>query len=78
MRQFRFANGFGASVVKDQYSYGGREGKYELAVLAWESEEDFHLTYLTSVTNDVLGWLNPDDVEKHLRDIMSLDPIQKY
>ncbi len=53
-----FENGYGASVVRHEYSYGGKAGLYELAVLDSNGE----LTYDTPVTNDVIGHLRPEDV----------------
>jgi len=53
-----FDNGYGASVVKHEFSYGGKDGLYELAVL----NKDGELCYDTSVTNDVIGYLRPEDV----------------
>ena len=63
-----FDNGYGASVIKHQYSYGGDRGLYELAVL----DKDGKLCYNTPVTNDVEGYLTPDDVTKLLKQIQSL------
>jgi hypothetical protein len=63
-----FDNGFGASIVKTPYTYGGKEGLYELAVL----DSDGHLTYATSVTNDVLGYLSEQDVTEVLIKIQQL------
>ena len=56
--RIRFDNGYGASVVSHNFSYGGSEGLYELAVLG----KDGDLTYDTPVTNDVLGWLTDKEV----------------
>jgi hypothetical protein len=52
-----FDNGRGASVVCASFSYGGKNGLYELAVL-----NDDGITYDTPITNDVIGWLRPQDV----------------
>jgi len=76
-RLFRFANGFGASVVKHCYSYGGEEGLYELAVISWDSPVSWKIEYDTDVTSNVLGGLALEDVENALRSIMNLDPIQR-
>jgi len=62
-----FENGYGASVVKHNFSYGGKDGLYELAVT-----KDDDLCYDTSVTNDVEGYLSPDDVTELLKQIQSL------
>jgi hypothetical protein len=53
-----FDNGYGVSVVKHQYSYGGDRGLYELAVL----DKDGQITYNTPITDDVIGYLRPEDV----------------
>ena len=68
MSRITFENGYGASVVKGEYTYGGKDGLYELAVL--DSNGD--LTYSTPITNDVLGHLTEDDVTKVLEQIQSL------
>jgi hypothetical protein len=63
-----FPNGYGASVVKSDFSYGGKEGLYELAVI--EGDEDvWMITYESSVTSDVLGYLTEEDVERYLKQI---------
>jgi hypothetical protein len=64
----KFDNGYGASVVSHEYSYGGKDGLYELAVL----DEDGDLTYDTPVTNDVEGYLTPEDVTRLLEQIQKL------
>jgi hypothetical protein len=63
-----FENGYGASVVKGEYTYGGKDGLYELAVLDSNGE----LTYETPVTDDVEGYLTEDDVTKLLEQIQNL------
>jgi hypothetical protein len=64
-----FDNGFGASVVKHQYSYGGDRGLYELAVL--DSNGDLH--YNNPVANgDVIGYLKPNDVTDIMEKIQKL------
>ena len=68
MSRITFENGYGASIVKGEYTYGGKEGLYELAVL--DSNGD--LTYSTPITNDVLGHLSEDDVTKVLEQIQNL------
>ena len=71
---YRFPNGYGASVVKSEYSYGGSENMWELAVITFEGDgsEKFELTYETPITNDVLGSLSDDEVEEKLTEISQL------
>jgi hypothetical protein len=64
----QFKNGYGASVVKGEYTYGGRDGFYELAVL----NEDGRITYDTDITNDVCGFLCEAEVTALLMKIESL------
>jgi hypothetical protein len=63
-----FDNGYGASVVRHEFSYGGKDGLYELAVL----NNDGDLTYDTPITNDVLGYLSKEDVTEILIKIQQL------
>jgi hypothetical protein len=63
-----FDNGYGASVVKHEYSYGGDKGLYELAVL----DKNGNITYDTPVTNDVIGYLRPQDVTDVMEKIQKL------
>ena len=71
---YRFDNGFGASVIKSQFSYGGDENMWELAVIAFNSDDptEFELTYETPITNDVIGNLSDEEVEEKLTEIKSL------
>ncbi len=68
---YKFPNGYGASVVQFFGSYGYDQGKWELGVVKWNGD-NFKLTYDTPITDDVLGYLTWQDVEKHLAEIKSL------
>ena len=57
-----FENGYGVSVVSHSFSYGGKDGLYEMAVL----DSDGNLTYDTPITSDVLGYLTPEEVSEHM------------
>jgi len=63
-----FENGYGVSVVSHTYSYGGKDGLFEVAVL----DKDGDLTYNTPVTNDVIGYLNPDEVTEIMEEVQKL------
>ena len=66
-----FENGYGASVIKGPYSYGGPQGLYELAVLKG-TEEEYELTYSTEITDDVMGNLTILEVNELLKRIKEL------
>jgi len=63
-----FENGYGVSVVSHTFSYGGKDGLFEIAVLDKKGD----ITYDTSVTNDVIGYLNPDEVTEIMKQVQSL------
>ena len=65
---YQFENGYGASVVKHDSSYGGKQGLYEIAVL--DSTGD--LCYSTPITDDVIGYANEDKVLDTLHRIKML------
>jgi hypothetical protein len=71
-RLYKFANGYGASVVRSAYSYGGKNGKWELAVICYAAGGDYSLCYTTPITNDVIGWLDDADVDALLDKIEDL------
>lgn len=62
-----FNNGYGASVVQSQTSYGGDGDLYELAIL-----KNRALCYNTHITDDVLGHLTEDQVSDYLRQVQEL------
>ena len=62
-----FDNGYGASVIRGPFSYGGEDGLYELAVMDKDG-----LCYDTPVTTDVEGRLTEDDVTTLLAQIKAL------
>ncbi len=68
MSRIMFDNGYGASIVCTPYTYGGDKGLYEMAVL----DSEGHLTYATSVTDDVIGYLRPEDVTDVMEKIQQL------
>lgn len=72
---YTFPNGYGASVVQHSFSYGGREGKWELAVLLITNNEPlrYELAYNTRLTDNVLGWLSDEQVEELLNKIEQLE-----
>jgi hypothetical protein len=63
----KFDNGYEVSVVKSEYTYGGKDGLYELAIF-----KDGDICYDTPITNDVIGYLRPEDVTEVIQKIQKL------
>lgn len=69
---YEFENGYGASVVSHDVSYGGDRGLYEIAVL--DSKGD--LCYSTPITDDVVGYAGKTTVYETLDRIKSLRIVE--
>jgi len=67
----KFDNNYGASIVKHDFSYGGSDGLWELAVIKYTGD-DWSLVYDTHITNDVLGYLSEEEVNETLDKIKAL------
>ena len=68
MTKEHFDNGYGVSVVRTPFSYGGKKGLYELAVL-----KDGEIHYDNPVANgDVVGYLTEDEVSEFMVDVQKL------
>ncbi len=63
-----FENGYGVSVVCHTHSYGGKTGMFEIAVIG----KDGDLTYDTPITNDVIGYLNREEVTDIMEQVQVL------
>lgn len=62
-----FPNGYSASIVSNEHSYGGDSGLFEVAVL-----HDNQIVYDTPITRDVLGYLTFQEVAESLVEISNL------
>ena len=70
-----FDNHYGVSVVRGPYTYGGRNGLYELAVVYMAPEDkESQLVYDTPITNDVMGHLTPDNITDVIAQVEALPP----
>lgn len=69
---YEFKNGYGASVLRSSYSFGGDRGLFELAVL-----KDGNICYSTPITNDVIGYLTADEVTEYLQQIEKLPDLRR-
>jgi hypothetical protein len=65
---FKADNGYGASIVQHEFSYGYNQGLWELAVIGKEGQID----YTTPITDDVLGYLSEEEVNATLDKIATL------
>lgn len=74
MCRIMFDNGWGASVVSHTYSYGGKQGLYELAVL----DETGDLHYDNPVAaGDVRGYLSEQEVSELLVEIQQYERLNQ-
>lgn len=74
----RFKNNYGASVIRNQYSYGGSSGLWELAVIYFNGDE-WNIDSTTHITDDVLGYLDDEKVLQTLAEISKLNnPLLDY
>jgi hypothetical protein len=64
-----FSNGLGVSIVKGYGTYGSESGLYELAVLKNSNKE---VTYATSITRDVIGYLTLAEAEAIAKQVEAL------
>ena len=69
---FKFENGYGASVIKNIMSYGHAQDLFELAVIEFIDEFTWKICCSTDITDDVLGYLENDDVLDLLERIKNL------
>ena len=66
--EYFFENKRGISVIRSPYSYGGRNGLFEVAIL----DKDGSLDYDSGISNDVIGWLDPENVVKLAKEVAEL------
>jgi len=66
-KTYRFDNGYGASVVSTPFTYGGKSGLFEVAIL-----KDGGICYDTPIADDVVGWLDFAEVAEMLEKIKKL------
>lgn len=66
--RMKFDNGWGISVIQNEFSYGGWSGLYEIAVL--NSKEE--ISYESGLTEDVVGWLDKEGVSEWMEKIQNL------
>lgn len=68
-----FDNHYGVSVVRGPYTYGGKQGLFELAVIHMAPGDEYSkIVYDTPVTGDVIGHLTPADVTDIMKQVSEL------
>jgi hypothetical protein len=72
-----FDNGYGVSVIQHNFSRGGTVGLWELAVIRGV-DENWSIDYDTPIADDVIGWLDPNEVNEIADKISKLPPIKNY
>ena len=69
---FRFPNNYGASVVKGLGTYGHAQDLWEMALIFFDEDGNWVLTYERDFDDDVKGYLTDDNV------IELLEKIKQY
>jgi hypothetical protein len=69
---FKADNGYGASIIQHDFSYGNKAGLWELTVIKYDEDGEWDICYDTPITSDVLGWLNENEVMDYLTQIEQL------
>jgi hypothetical protein len=70
--RLRLPNGYEISVIAGWGAYGGGEGLYELAILDADG-----LTYETPITDDVEGWLTPEELSQVIQKVADLPRAER-
>lgn len=64
-----FKNGYQLSIIRGEYSYGGREGLFEIAPYTKQGDMDGDLFDEKDQGDDVLGFLDADEVNYYIKKI---------
>jgi len=62
---------FGASIIRNNFSYGAEEGLFEIVVIEGDNDV-WELVYDTPITEDVMGYCDAEEVVDVLNDIKEL------
>ena len=69
---YRFANGYGASVIDCPEAYGSKPKPFELCVIVFGTDGDYKTAFNTPVADEVIGFLDEHDVQVNLALIAAL------
>lgn len=72
LKRYRFENNYGASIIRNKQSRGHEKGLFELAVLKFDKNNNPCICYNTPLTNNVIGYLNWEEVIEYLEKIQNL------
>jgi hypothetical protein len=75
-KTWHFVNGYGASVIRHQYSYGANKGLWEVALLKGDDLYYIRENANMTVFDDVVGYLNDPEVDNLLQMIANWDKDQ--
>ena len=66
---------YNLSIVRDRYSYGGKEGLYEVG--AFQNNTMIELPCITEEGDTVKGWLSEDDITGILLKMVTISGVDK-
>jgi len=67
-RKFKFDNGYTLSAIQTPFSYGGKQGLWEIAV--WDSRDEWATKdFFPEHDDDVMGWMEWEEVESLAKDV---------
>ena len=69
---YKFPNGYGASVINHEFSYGLEVAVVEFIEDEFAEEEIFTLVFDTPVTDDVIGYCTEEQVNEILQEVYKL------
>lgn len=71
----KFDNGYGASIVKHGFSYGGNSGFYEIGFALFDGDDwQLHDNIFSNGADQVKGWLTMNQCLQFLALIASFEP----
>ena len=77
--RLRFDNEFGVSIVQGPYTYGGKDGLFELAVVTFGEGNDHHLHYDNPVARgDVRGHLTAEETRELAFEVKSFSKRSQF
>ncbi len=71
---YAFPNGYGVSLIKNEFSYGGQADLWEIGIIKINSVDplEWGLCYDTLVSDDVIGYLTDDEAREIMKQVFDL------